>query len=443
MTMDPEKVVATFDSASELHSALVAALEQRPFPHLGNSELYAAAVRAAGQLPWPILRRLYTRVGAAEAIPARKLDQVDLEEVAESFTAPFTDRYPAAVIGSSNGAVTHLAAAMGAPWLPQTVLVPVHHKGDAERPDEALDFGVRHAPALLDRNPGIALHQMHDSSQDALMVTRMAYFRTKWRQLPGAYSRFLSERLLPSAPVFLVEDRSTWPVTRVGDRHVFQTGGRGGLSPAEHLRKPHAPAADDEAPEAEWGADPGFIADARRWCEQTGHPVISLRTDGPQQLAAPVADVLREWTHERGGAGDRLIIPSFVIVDPWRTFQLGSIPFWTYFPVQEALASLDHYLDRTAGYSRMDLLMFQHGVDSPGRATPEQFREVARRHGLEFRLLAVDPKKNPHDIGSMARYGPALDKRPKTGPPWAPLSPEAAIRSLFPSSDLESSNGGT
>ena len=34
-------------------------------------------------------------------------------------------RYPAVMIGSSNGALTHLAAACGVPWLPQTVLVPV------------------------------------------------------------------------------------------------------------------------------------------------------------------------------------------------------------------------------------------------------------------------------------------------------------------------------
>ena len=36
-------------------------------------------------------------------------------------------RYPMALIGSSNGAAVHLAAAMGAPWLPQTFMVPVRN----------------------------------------------------------------------------------------------------------------------------------------------------------------------------------------------------------------------------------------------------------------------------------------------------------------------------
>lgn len=65
---------------------------------------------------------------------------------------------------------------------------------------------------------------MHDQVQDKLMVARMTYFRTKWRQLPEAYARFLTDCLTPSAPVILVEDVSRWPVVRVGDRHVFQSG---------------------------------------------------------------------------------------------------------------------------------------------------------------------------------------------------------------------------
>jgi hypothetical protein len=37
---------------------------------------------------------------------------------------PRSTTFPAAFIASSNGAAVHLAAAMGAPWLPQTFLVP-------------------------------------------------------------------------------------------------------------------------------------------------------------------------------------------------------------------------------------------------------------------------------------------------------------------------------
>ena len=54
----PQDVVASFDSATVLHAALAAALNGRPFPHLGHGPIAGAAVRAAGRLPWPLLRRL-------------------------------------------------------------------------------------------------------------------------------------------------------------------------------------------------------------------------------------------------------------------------------------------------------------------------------------------------------------------------------------------------
>jgi len=122
----PQKVVASFDSASVLHAALVAALSGRPFPHLGNPSAVAAAVRVAGRLPWPILRHLYTRVGAAEGVDPERLGEVDMDAVAAWLADGIpARRYPAAMIGSSNGALTHLAAALQIPWLPTTVLIPV------------------------------------------------------------------------------------------------------------------------------------------------------------------------------------------------------------------------------------------------------------------------------------------------------------------------------
>src|SRR5699024_4156634 len=148
----------------------------------------------------------------------------------------------------SNGALAHLAAALQIPWLPGTVLIPVSRIGDPSRPDLALEFGREHGPRLLAANSEIVLHQMHDETQDALMTARMTYFRTKWAQLPDAYARFLGDRLAPGAPVIIAEDTSSWPVVRVGERHVFQNGGRGGQPPEDYLRGLHTPEPDDIAP---------------------------------------------------------------------------------------------------------------------------------------------------------------------------------------------------
>jgi hypothetical protein len=103
---------------------------------------------------------------------------------------------------------------MQVPWLPDTVLVPVARVGDTDHPDQAMEFGRSVAPALLDRNPDIVLHHMHDQLQDVLMAERMSYFRVKWCRLPDAYAAFVENHLAPGGTVVVVNDSSSWPVTR-------------------------------------------------------------------------------------------------------------------------------------------------------------------------------------------------------------------------------------
>lgn len=427
----PSEVVASFDSATVLHAALAAALRGQPFPHLGHGPVAGGAVRAAGTLPWPLLRHLYTRIGASEGLHPRRLADVNLAGVAGWLADGYPARhYPAALIGSSNGALTHLAAAMQVPWLPGTVLVPVARTGDPQHPVDALRFGERVAAPLLEANPDIVLHHMHDQVQDELMVARMTYFRIKWRTLPEAYARFLSESLAPAAPVILVEDQSKWPVVRVGERHLFQTGAQGGQQPRDYLARPHTPRPDGEEPEAEWGADPHLGNALADWCTAHGHPLLRLSYSGPQSPAHAVATVMRDWYRRRAEPGDRLLVPSFILGDPWRTINAAAVPFWTFFSVQSALHALDAHLQTSAPYRAVDILLFQHGVPSTGIAHPDQWLAVARRHTASARLLALDPQRFPHDIASLGRYGHELAALPPARRPWSPLDVRAVTHGL-------------
>ena len=74
------------------------------------------------------------------------------------------------------------------------------------------------------------------------MVSRMTYFRIKWRELPAAYARFLAAHLAPGAPVVLVEDGSTWPVVRWGSGTCSSPAPRAGWTrrPTSTGRTPHA-----------------------------------------------------------------------------------------------------------------------------------------------------------------------------------------------------------
>ena len=427
----PEDAIASFDSASAFLTSLARALHDRDFPYLGQSRLKVPLVYVSRLLPEPIRRRAYAIASGREGVDPDKLGSVDLDHVAGWVADRYpAGRFPAILLGSSNGALTHLAAACRVPWLPQTVLVPVRRpNADPDDVHGALEFGQQHAPALLDANPNVALHQMHDANQDALSASEMAYFRVKWQRLPPAYERFLEDRLQPGAPVVVVRDESTWPVTRIGDRHVFQVGAQGGMTAEDYLQEPGAPRPDEVAAEAEWGFAEALLDAVQAWARDHGHPVIEIRYAHPQHPAAAVAETFRHWLHERGAPAQRLLVSSFVIHDPWRTITTASVPFWTFFPVQSAAQDLAAYLDRAA-YDEIDVMLFSHGTRSRGLAEAGTWQELTRRARVRGRLLGVDPDAFPADFTTFARYATALSRLPVSDRQWSAMAVEDAIRGL-------------
>jgi hypothetical protein len=202
-------------------------------------------------------------------------------------------QYPAAMIGSTNGAAVHLGAAMGIPWLPQTLLICLRHANDPDEPKQVMDWGKAPAQRLLANNPGVSVYQMHDPNQDRVKVPRVVYFRLKQTRLSDRYKQFLVENLAPGATLFLLECQYTWLATRVSDRHFFQVGGAGMLSPedyfdhsqqvAEFLRQHHSsyqywepPVPDGKFPESEWGFDPGLRDDVEAFARQHGYRFTSV-----------------------------------------------------------------------------------------------------------------------------------------------------------------------
>jgi len=165
------------------------ALQGHDFPLVGAvsprlQPILQPVGRLIGRLPSRVREQIYIWSGANEAVPPRRLRAVRTEELARFAVRQYPcRRYPAVALGSSNGALVHLWAALGVPCLPQTVLIPVRRDGvPPDEPHRELEWGRGPARWLLDQNPGLQLHQMHDPVQDRLMVQRMSYFRVKHRQ---------------------------------------------------------------------------------------------------------------------------------------------------------------------------------------------------------------------------------------------------------------------
>jgi hypothetical protein len=131
---------------------------------------------------------IYKLGGYFEAIAPEQLERIREEDIVRFVVEQYPARRdPAILVGSSNGALIHLAAALGAPWLPQTFLIPVRQRGiEVDEPKQALEFGREPGRRLLEANPKLQLHHMHDANQDRLMTHYMTYFRTKRRRLGEA-----------------------------------------------------------------------------------------------------------------------------------------------------------------------------------------------------------------------------------------------------------------
>jgi hypothetical protein len=177
------------------------------------------------------------------------------------------------------------------------------------------------------------------------------------------------------------------------------------------------------------GLDSDFRDHVEAWCEQRGHRYTKISYDGPQVPAAAVATVMRDSYRARGEAASRLVMPCFILGDPWQTICAADVPFWLHFAVQPALEALDDYLDNAEPYSDVNVFLFEHGRLA-WNCGPGGLRRGNPSARCEAHFDGLDLKRFPHDIGTLARYGRVFDQLPRARNPWSPLPVEEALSGL-------------
>lgn len=417
--------VANFDSATAMLQCLAHFLHGKDFPMLGVLPLWMAPLMklvgaTVNALPRRLQEWIYIFSGAMEALPVRRLREASTDRIAQWLVDLYPRRrYPAIMLGSSNGALMHLCALFGIPWLPQTCLVPVRRRG--VHPDDAraeLAWAREPAELFLKVNPDVQLHHLCDPNQDRLMIQQMSYFRFKRLRLGAAYERFIEESLEPGATLFIVDCRLRWPTTRIGPRHVFQFGALGGATPQEyfagspsvehylarygsHRRRWDPPVADGESPEAEWGLEPALINDIERFAERHRYRLRRIVFTEPEDMSPLVAD-LYDWSYrQRGIAERRLVAESFIVMEPYWVLRTGTVPFWMVFNMEPSAHAFESYLHGRAAFDEIGIMLFSHGVESAGLASIERWRALGS-------LVGVDPDAYPRDFAVFVRYSFAL-----------------------------------
>lgn len=124
-----------------------------------------------------------------------------------------------------------------------------------------------------------------------------------------------------------------------------------------------------------------------------------------------VADLHRDWYASMGRPTDRLLVGSFILMDPWWTLRTGSVPFWTTFPVEPSAHSLEAYLERADPYRHLHMMLFSHGVESAGLAHLERWRSILARMPGESGFVGVDERAFPRDFAVLVNYNEDLKRK--------------------------------
>ncbi|MBB1262096.1 hypothetical protein [Streptomyces alkaliterrae] len=432
------RFLAGFDSASAMLRANAAFLRGEGFPSLGHPAPLRPIVRATRLLPERAREMFFVVSGATETISPRRTGRIDLEDVSRWVGEEYPERrYPAIAVGSSCGALVHLWVALGVPWLPQTFFVPVRQRVHPDDPSGAMIRGVEPGRALLEANPDVQLHHMHDANQDRLMVRALTYFRYKRRTLGPGYERFLGERLEPGGTIVISDCRRRSGTNRLGPRHVFQHGALGGATEeefhhggervAEYLerydspvRRWYGPEPEEKSPEAEWGFEEALAEDVERFAREHGYRVRRLAFDEPESPSPLVADLYRWWYRRRGIEARRLYVESFIVMEPRLVLRTGSVPFWMKFNTETSYRALEQYLDdgEREPYDEILMTLFQNGVEAVGLTKIGEWRRLLAKARVEGDFAGLDAGSHPRDLAHYTTYDNALRKKASE---WYPM----------------------
>lgn len=420
-----------FDSSTGLVNALKNSLHGSSTGGMAGVPQNRLLAKLVNLLPQKLELSVYRRGSADKAVPAEKLGEIKAAHFAKWATNEYPRRkYPVIALGSSNGAVVHLCAAMGIPWLPQTFLIPVKTPDylTIDDPIGRMNWAQEVARPLLNANPDLELHHMMDPNQDRPMLSSISYFRVKFQHLNLPYRQFILNHLEEGGTLLTIECNKRWPATGVDERHYFQFGGLGGTTIHEYfngspevarfleeqdapVRKWSPPEPTTEKPEAEWGFVPTLLDDIRRLAKQKNYGVQRLHFSEPHEVNGVVAELYRNWYRRQGITVNRLLAGTFALMAPYLSIRTGTVPYWLPFNAKPSIVHLKNYLQKADPYDEIFVMPFSNGIRGQGQATEKDYQTVfgLAKNGGDY--LGADPEVYPFDFGIYARYEQDIKER--------------------------------
>lgn len=369
----------------------------------GPPGLWELGSRAANLLSADRADRRAARRGARTAIPHRRLAGLNTEDLARWVVAHYPRRsYPVVFVGAAHGAATHLAAALGAPWLPQTLPLPIRHDppGTPSSPPRAS------ANAFLADNPDVALFESgREAGREPLWM--------KWHRMPAAYTHFLARHTAQGATVVVVDCRRLTATTTLGERHFRQH------TPDEPVNGPEP---DHHGPDARWGFEWRLAQPLTALAAEHGWSTRVLSFDQPEPLSASVARLYRAWYAQSGLPSDRLLTEIGPLLDPWSALRTASVPYWLPDSSESSAHAMHAFLDSSPAFDEIRLMLHSPGGTARDTAPAARWRSLVHRATRTGDLLGAAVNAYPRDHTCLIRAQRRLARLRDTYPPPEPLA---------------------
>ncbi len=308
---------------------------------------------------------------------------------------PKDGQYEAIVVGSPNGAVAHLAALLGAPFLTTSFGLTFRHPTIAAEDHRAYIESARTVAdsiLTLNEDDGFELIVHYDPLHDRSLVEVVDFIRVKLRVLPACYRAFIDRHLAPGGRLVLIDCTYAWPQYELSDRVHIQVGGLGGIAPETFLERWPLDLPLNRRRESEWGCPEGFASSVRGFANTRGIEAITISFDHPWEYSLLAHDAYLACENVRE---DSLLIDCFNHLNPRTNVATGIPALWIPFNTAEGLPLVEGALEGKT-LDRVFFAPLPSFAESPDTAPIDPWLELLSRHG-DVELVGVDARRFPAD----------------------------------------------
>ena len=339
-----------------------------------------------------------------------KAGELDVRDLAQWCV----DQYPddgqlcdAIVIGAPNGAVAHLAALLGAPFLTTSFGLVFRH--ETIDPEDVLSYresAQKLAGTILASNDSFDFEIIchYDPIHDRSMVKFVDFLRIKLHELPDVYQDFIRERLAPDGKLILIDCAYTWPQYALSDRVFLQVGGLGAIAPEAFLAAWPIESPIEVRRESEWGCPEAFADAVTAHASDQEIGLVEISFDHPTGYSQLAYDAYLACPNVRPHT---LLIDCFNHQNPRTNLETGIPSLWLPFNTQEGLSWVKEVLTETQ-LDTIHFTMLPSFAQSPDTAPLDAWIDLLGAYG-SLDLVGIRLDRFPAD--PLAPYRFSRDMR--------------------------------